>query len=151
MQMQVDLDMNNKKISNVASGTDDNDVVNKKQMENNLKYFIQGFIDRGWRLFYLNNSSVHANIPYKKIIKIHCSYITNFSANYPRIEITLNSGNKTLSFRSSSEGKNQEIVVNRTLNDPLLSIQLSDGPLDNRRPLGHSNDKISILIELAYH
>ena len=152
MQMQVDLDMNNKKISNVASGTDDNDVVNKKQMENNLKYFIQGFIDRGWRLFYLNNSSVHANIPYKKIIKIHCSYITNFSAsnNYPRIEITLNSGNKSLSFRSLLEGKNQEIVVNRTLNDPLLSIQLSDGPIDGR-PVGNSIDKISILIELAYH
>ena len=32
MQMQVELDMNNKKIENVASGTDDNDVVNTLEL-----------------------------------------------------------------------------------------------------------------------
>ena len=31
------INMNNKKIINVANGTDNNDVVNKKQMEDNLK------------------------------------------------------------------------------------------------------------------
>ena len=46
------IDMNNQKIIKCSFRcTDDNDAVNKKQMENNLKYFVHGLINIGANKF----------------------------------------------------------------------------------------------------
>ena len=150
MQMQVDLDMNNKKITNIASGTDDNDVVNKKQMENNLKYFVYGMVYVHEKKFYLNgHNSVF--LPYRKITSISFIYETYNSSvdvqNLPRIGIKIEAGN-TLNLRTSSEGVNQQINVNQTMTQNILSVELTRGPVDSN---GLSLDKILMLIELSIH
>ena len=75
------IDMNNQKIINVAFGTDDNDVVNKKQMENNLKYYVHGEINIGENKFLLNGFN-EIIMPYRNITNIFFVYKTyNSSSN----------------------------------------------------------------------
>ena len=153
MQMQVELDMNNKKISNVASGVNDNDVVNKKQMENSLKYFIFGEINIGENTFSLNGAK-EIITPYRHIKEILFVYKTYISANagdyrtLPRIGIEIKSSLSSLNFRTLSNGINQRISVNQKISESLMSVDLTSGPINNNRL---SRDKILMLIELSFH
>ena len=54
IKMLKKIDMNNQKIINVAFGTNDNDVVNRKQLEDNLKFFVHGGLNIGENKFLLN-------------------------------------------------------------------------------------------------
>ena len=99
------IDMNNQKIINVAFGTDDNDAVNKKQMENNLKYMVHGEINIGQNIFLLNGFS-DIIMPYRNITSIFFVYKTynssNSLQNLPRIGIKIEAGN-SLNLRTSSD------------------------------------------------
>ena len=145
------IDMNNQKIINVALGTDDNDAVNKKQMENNLKYMVHGEIKRGDFKFLLNGFN-DIIMPYRNITNIFFVYKTYNSSsnlqNLPRIGIKIEAGN-TLNLRTSSEGVSQEIIINQTMTQSVLSVELTSGPITGRN--GISRDRILMLIELSFH
>ena len=72
MQMQVEINMNNNKITNVASGTNDNDAVNKKQMEDNLKAYVYGEVKIGERKVLLNGFD-EIIMPYPHIKNYFCT------------------------------------------------------------------------------
>ena len=163
MVMQTDLDlnghsiygfpnfnMNNKKIINVANATDNNDAVNKKQLENNLKYMVHGGINIGGNKFLLNGFS-DIIMPYRNITSIFFVYKTYNSSinvqNLPRIGIKIEAGN-TLNLRTSSEGVSQQIDVNQTMTQSILSIELTSGPIGQN---GLSRDRIIMLVELYFH
>ena len=147
------IDMNNQKIINVALGTDDNDVVNKKQMENNLKYYVHGEINIGQNRFLLNGFN-KIIMPYRNITSIFFVYLTynsnNNIQNLPRIGIRIRQTglHNDLNLRTSSEGINQQIIVNQQMAQSVLSVELSSGPISNNRL---SRDRIIMLIELAFH
>ena len=149
IKLLKNIDMNNKKIINVDYGTDDNDAVNKKQMENNLKYMVHGGINIGENKFLLNGFS-DIIMPFRNITSIFFVYKTyNSSANVqnlPRIGIKIEAGN-TLNLRTSSEGVSQQIVVNQTMTQSILSIELTSGPINQNR----SRDRIIMLLELSFH
>ena len=144
------INMSNQKITNVDFGTDDKDVVNKKQMENNLKYMVHGGINIGENKFLLNGFS-DIIMPFRNITSIFFVYKTyNSSANVqnlPRIGIKIEAGN-TLNLRTSSEGVSQQIVVNQTMTQSILSIELTSGPIGQNRL---SRDRIIMLVELSFH
>ena len=144
------IDMNNKKIINVAFGTNDNDVVNRKQLEDNLKFFVHGGLNKGENKFLLNGFT-DIIIPHRNIINIFFVYKTynssNNAQNLPRIGVKIEAGN-TLNLRTSSEGVNQHISVNQTMTQDILSVELTSGPIDEYRL---SRDRILILIELSFH
>ena len=143
------IDMNNQKIINVALGTDDNDVVNKKQMENNLKYYVHGEINIGQNTFLLNGFNAII-MPYRYITSIFFVYKTynssNSLQNLPRIGIKIEAGN-SLNLITSSTGISQQIIINQTMTQSILSVELTRGPIQN----GLSRDKILMLIELSFH
>ena len=145
-----EMNMNNQKIINVADGTSDKDVVNKKQMENFTKYMVHGSINIGGNKFVLNGST-DIIMPYRNITSIFFVYKTYNSSvnvqNLPRIGIKIEAGN-TLNLRTSSEGVSQQIVVNQTMSQSLLSVELTGGPIGQNRL---SRDRIIMLIELAFH
>ena len=149
IKLLKNIDMNNKKIINVDYGTDDNDAVNKKQMENNLKYMVHGGINIGENKFLLNGFS-DIIMPYRNITSIFFVYKTYNSSinvqNLPRIGIKIEAGN-TLNLRSSSQGVSQQIVVNQTMTQSILSIELTSGPINQNR----SRDRIIMLLELSFH
>ena len=144
------INMNNQKIINVANGTNDNDVVNKKQMEDNLKYMVYGELKINQNLFMLNGSN-EIIMPYRTITSVFLVYKTyNSTPNLqtlPAIGIKMKAGN-TINVRSSSTGISQQINVNQTMTQSLLSVELVNGPLNQS---GLSVDQIYLLIELAYH
>ena len=144
------IDMNNQKIINVAFGTNDNDVVNRKQLEDNLKFFVHGGLNIGENKFLLNGFT-DIIIPHRNIINIFFVYKTynssNNAQNLPRIGVKIEAGN-TLNLRTSSEGVNQHISVNQTMTQDILSVELTSGPIDRYRL---SHDRILMLIELSFH
>ena len=152
IEMLKKIDMNNQKIINVAFGTDDNDVVNKKQMENNLKYYVHGEINIGQNIFLLNGFS-EIIMPYRNITSIFFVYKTHNASsnvqNLPRIGITITQPglHHTHNLRTSSEGVNQKIIVNQQITQSILSVELTRGPVLN----GLSLDRILMLIELSFH
>ena len=127
-----------------------NDVVNKKQMENNIKYMINCEINIGKNTFLLNGSN-EIIMPQRNIISIFFVYKTYNSSvnvqNLPNIGIKIKAGN-TLNLRSSSQGVSQQIDVNQTMSQSLLSIELTSGPISQDRL---ARDKILILVELSFH
>ena len=149
IKLLKNIDMNNQKIINVADGTSDKDVVNKKQMENNLKYFVYGGINIGGNKFLLNGFS-DIIMPYRYITSIFFVYKTynssNSLQNLPRIGIKIEAGN-SLNLRTSSEGVSQHIIINQAMTQSILSVELTRGPIQN----GLSRDRISMLIELSFH
>ena len=143
------IDMNNQKIINVAFGTDDNDVVNKKQMENNLKYYVHGEINIGQNTFLLNGFN-EIIMPYRNITSIFFVYKTYNSSsnlqNLPRIGIKIVAGN-TLNLITSSTGVSQQIIINQTITQSILSVELTR-PINQN---GLSRDRILMLVELSFH
>ena len=143
------INMNNQKIINVAFGTDDNDAVNRKQLEDNLKFFVHGGLNIGENKFLLNGFT-DIIIPHRNIINIFFVYKTynssNNAQNLPRIGVKIKAGN-TLFLRTSSEGVNQHISVNQTMTQDILSVELTSGPISQNRL---SRDRILMLIELSF-
>ena len=144
------IDMNNQKIINVAFGTNGNDAVNRKQLEDNLKFFVYGGLNIGENKFLLNGFTdiimPHRNI--KNIFFVYKTYNSSSNTrNLPRIGVKIEAGN-TLNLRTSDEGVNQHISVNQTMTQDILSVELTSGPIDRYRL---SHDRILMLIELAYH
>ena len=90
-------------------------------------------------------------MPYRKITSIFFVYKTYNSSsnlqNLPRIGIKIEAGN-TLNLRTSSEGVSQQIIVNQTMTQSILSVELTSGPISQN---GLSRDKILMLIELSFH
>ena len=144
------VNMSNQKITNVDYGTDDNDVVNKKQLENNLKYMVHGGINIGGNTFLLNGFN-EIIMPFRNITSIFFVYKTYNSSinvqNLPRIGIKIQAGN-TLNLRTSSQGVSQQINVNQTMTQSLMTVQLTSGPIGQNRL---SRDKILMLVELSFH
>ena len=90
-------------------------------------------------------------MPYRNITSIFFVYKTynssNSLQNLPRIGIKIEAGN-TLNLRTSSNGVSQQIIINQTMTQSLLSIELTSGPIGSNRL---SRDRILMLIELAFH
>ena len=143
------IDMNNQKIINVAFGIDDNDAVNRKQLEDNLKFFVYGGLNIGENKFLLNGFT-DIIMPHRNIINIFFVYKTynssNNAQNLPRIGVKIKAGN-TLNLRTLSEGVNQHISVNQTMTQDILSVELNSGPISQNRL---SRDRILMLIELSF-
>ena len=161
------INMNNKKITNVANGTDNNDVVNKKQMEDNLKkiednlkliekkiednlkHVAYGEVNIGSNIFMINGFR-EIRIPYHNITSIYFFYKTYNSnpstESLPNIGVRIRAGN-TLNVFSRAPGIHQQINLNQRMSDRNLSIQLTRGPLERN---GLSSDKILMSIELSF-
>ena len=145
-----EINMNNQKITNLADGINDNDAVNKKQMEDNFKHMVYGEINIGNGAFSLFGYN-EIIIPYRLITSIFFVYKTYNSSpdnlqNLPRIGIKITAGN-VLNLRAPSNGLSQTIEVNQTMTGSLLKLELTSGPVAARV----SVDKILVLIELAFH
>ena len=91
-------------------------------------------------------------MPYRNITNIFFVYKTYNSSsnlqNLPRIGIKIEAGN-TLNLRTSSEGVSQQIIINQTMTQSILSVELTSGPITGQN--GISRDRILMLIELSFH
>ena len=121
----------------------------RKKLEDNLKHVAYGEVNIGSNKFMLNGFS-EIRIPYHNITSIYFLYKT-YNANpsvgsLPNIGVRIKAGN-TLNVRSSAPGIHQQINVNQTMRDRILSIELTRGPLNRN---GLSLDKILMSIEFSF-
>ena len=112
-----------------------------------------GEINIGANKFLLNGFN-EIIMPYRNITGIFFVYKTFNSSisispvHSPRIGIKIEAGN-TLNLRTSSIGVSQQIIINQTMTQSVLSVELTSGPISGRN--GLSRDRILMLIELSFH
>ena len=112
MKLELPIDMNNKKIINVADGVDDNDVVNVKQLN----------VDPNPNWYYFINGLVHSNkqvVEFRQLNKFPFSVDSN--TNYMKIS---KSGTYQINYTDYHNDGSYIVLYDETNNKDLYRLRL---------------------------